>query len=94
MNCQGCGRFMKLEFAAEVGKDAGDSAFWWVCNNNDDCWEHDYGQPIAAPEYDWLYWGEGIPQEDLEADPELKADYDRMLTIYQNRNRPPKRAGG
>lgn len=78
---------MKLEFAAEVGRDAMVSAFWWVCTNNDDCWEHDYGKPIAAPEYDWLYWGEGIPQEHLDADLALKADYDRMLEDYQQRQR-------
>lgn len=85
MNCPTCGRFMKLEFATEAGQDAASSAFWWVCANNDDCWQHDYGKPIAAPAYDWLYWGEGIPQEHLDADPELKADYDRMLSDYQNR---------
>lgn len=55
MNCPECGRFMRLEFAVEIGKDVGESAFWWCCTNDRDCYEAWRGEPIPAPEYDWTW---------------------------------------
>ena len=85
MNCPECGRFMKLYFATEMGQDSLQCAYWWHCTNDFDCWFAWQGDPIPAPEYDWLWWCEGIPQEDLEADPELKEEYDEALQRYLNR---------
>ena len=91
MNCPECGRFMKLYCATEIGEDAIQCAFWWHCLNVRDCWLAWEGDPIAAPEYDWLYWYDGIPSEDLEAAPELKEEYNQALRRYLNRPMARKR---
>jgi len=84
MNCPGCGRFMKLVFAREIGRNAMESAFWWVCGN-EYCPQCDQRIPIPANEYDWLYWCDGIPLEELKADPELNEEYQEALKRYWNR---------
>jgi len=75
---------MKLAFAREIGRNAMESAFWWLCGN-EYCLQCDRGIPIPANEYDWVYWCEGIPEEDLEADPELRKEYQEALGRYLNR---------
>ena len=82
MNCPGCGRFMRLKFATEIGCDSLESAYWWQCQN-EFCWHE--AEPIAATEYDWLWWADGIPQAALEADVELRAAYNELLARYQER---------
>lgn len=87
MNCPSCGRFMQLEFTGELEFDAQESAFWWVCGNDDVCLVADYWQdhPIPAPEYDWLYWCATIPEEDFKQDPELRQECEQMRQQYLNR---------
>jgi hypothetical protein len=85
MNCPECGRFMELYFAIGLDRDPCQCAFWWHCNNDGGCWLAWKGDPIPAPEYDWLYWYESIPEEDLAADPELRAEYNEALQRYLNR---------
>jgi len=87
MNCPSCGRFMQLAFAGDLEFDIQQAAFWWVCNNDWDCLVHDYWQdhPIPAPEYDWLYWCKGIPEQDLEEDAELHRECEEMHQRYLGR---------
>lgn len=89
MNCPGCGRFMALEFAGELGFDIEVAVFWWVCGNDRDCivaW-HWQKHPIPAPEYDWLYSCQDIPLEDFEEDEGLYLECEQMRVQYLNRAR-------
>jgi hypothetical protein len=85
MNCPNCGRFMGLFYASDIGKDSNDSAFWWSCNNDRDCEGLDWCN-MPAPEYDWLWWGEGIPQAALDDCSELAQECAEMYQRYINRN--------
>lgn len=77
MNCPECGQFMKRIVAFEIGKDVWESFMWWVCD--DDQARHYYEvDPIPAPQYQWLWNCEGIPAEDLQANPALFAEYREM----------------
>jgi hypothetical protein len=76
---------MLLEAYCFVGKDADDSAYWWICINSDNCLAATNGEVIAAPEYDWIYWYEGIPERDLLEDAGLKAEWEQAKARYLNR---------
>lgn len=87
MNCPECGRFMKLFIAFEAthieatrrfgrSLNVWECAYYWWCDNE---WGHTYiVDPIPAPEYQWLWNCEGIPEEALTDWPELKAECDAM----------------
>lgn len=84
MNCPGCGWFMTLIFAGELGYDPGDgAAFYWCCQNHFDCLQ--FEQPIAAPEYNWLHDCQSIPEKAFVEDPKLRAECDEMKQRYLNR---------
>ena len=87
MNCPGCGRFMTLEFSFELDKDVEQAAFRWVCNNGNFCLMADRQEYIPAPEYDWLYWCQDIPAENLAEDPELCRECEEMKQRYLERGK-------
>lgn len=75
---------MELVFARELDRDVQEAAFWWVCNSTSEtCLVGDKGEYIPAPEYDWLYWCQDIPESDLDA--EMKAECEEMYYCYLNR---------
>ena len=93
MNCPGCGRFMELVFAVEIGRDVNQAAFWWACNNGNFCLVADRREYIPAPEYDWQYWCQDIPEEDLVEWPELRQECDEMEARWKQRKKSRKATG-
>ena len=89
--CSGCGKFMKLADALDLLRDdACEQWMYWVCSDDWDC--PDQAEPIPAPQYQWEWNCQGIPQEDLDAWPELKAECEEMWNkLPKSRKRLYKR---
>ena len=91
MNCPGCGRFMRLENAFELGRDVGISAFWWRCTNHLYCPVSSWSNYIPAPEYDWLWWWADVSEEEATQAfaemPGLEDETNEMRRQYENRKR-------
>ena len=93
MNCPECGQFMKLLIAFDLGSspDEEETAYFWWCNDTNK--RHMYKiDPIPAPEYDWLWWAESIPQEALDGWPELATEvaemWARLPPTYKQKYKP------
>jgi hypothetical protein len=82
VNCPQCGRFMSL--LETEGWRVLQSAYVWCCSDEDClCYEN----PIAAPEYEWRYWG--ISEQEMEElhveDPETFQAFEAMRERYRRR---------
>ena len=81
MHCPECGQFMARKLAPEVGRDVHEeAAFWWECQNWDDCYAAAHGEVIAAPEYNWLYMCSDIPGEHMR---DWKGLLDEYITMFR-----------
>lgn len=79
MNCPECGQFMQRLIAFEVGMSPSVTgvAYYWWCGDPSERHTYDI-DPIPAPEYNWIWFAEGIPQEALDEWPELAAEVAEM----------------
>lgn len=84
---------MRLENAIELGfDDALKTWMYWVCPDDYDC--PDPSMPIPEPRYQWEWNCQGIPQEHLDAWPELKAECEEMYSrLPKSRQRYYRKRG-